>query len=62
MYVRVCAAQEATISKMKEILEIYSYEINEIRSTHLYMWNYIGSCHKESDIDTSYLEHSTAHF
>ena len=47
---------------MKNIVEIFNYEINKIRSTNGNMQNYIDSCHRKSEIRVAYLEQSTAYF
>ena len=61
-YEHVCTAQETTISKMKDIVDIYNSYIKEISSTKWYMWEYIDSCHMESERRAAYLEPSNAHF
>ena len=62
MYKRTCAAYEITISQMKEIVEIFYSEIQEIRSTNWYMQDYIDIFHKESERHAEYPEQSTGHF
>ena len=59
---RSCTLQETTIINMKDIMEIYNYDIKEIRSTNRDMKSYIDNCHKESERRASYPKHSTAHF
>ena len=34
MYERICATHETTISKIKEIMEIFNYDIKDICSTN----------------------------
>ena len=61
MYELACAAHEKTINQMEDILEIFNYEIKEIHSTNRDTQNYIGSCHKESEICAVYPEQRTTH-
>ena len=44
-YEQACAEYEMTISRMKEILEIFNSEIKEISSTNQDMRSYINSFH-----------------
>ena len=56
-YESVCTAKETNISKIREIVDIYKSDIEEI-----YAWEHIGGCHKESEKGAAYPEQSTAHF
>ena len=46
-YESVCAAQDVSVSKMKEIVEINKYEIDEICAINRDMQGHIDSGHKE---------------
>ena len=43
---RACEAQDMTISKMKEIVDIYKSEAEEIRAINQDMQENIDGCHK----------------
>ena len=42
----MCAAQETEINKMREVLDMYKYEIEEIRAINQDMQEHIDNCHK----------------
>ena len=53
-YERACVEKYRTISKMKEIVDIFYSEIKEIRPTSRDMQNYIDICHKEPEMCVEY--------
>ena len=61
-YERACASQDTTISNMKEIVEIYKFEIEEICAINRDMRGHIDSCHNESQRREVYTEQSTTYF
>ena len=51
-----------TISKKKDITNVYKYEIEEIHAINWDIREYIISCPKESELCAVYTEQSTAYF
>ena len=58
----MCAAKETTKNNMKEVLDMYKYDIVYIHAINRDMWEHIDCCHKESENCAAYAEHGTAHF
>ena len=56
MYECACTAHDMTIVQMKDIGEIFNYEIKDIRSINRDIQNCIDSCHKKSSIRAAYPE------
>ena len=47
---------------MREIVDIYKYNIEKIRDINWDMWEHVDICHKYSEICAAYPKQSTAHF
>ena len=54
MYEHVCSEQETNTRKIKETVDTFNYDINELRSTNRDMQTYIDSCKKESEKFAAY--------
>ena len=49
MYEHMCASYDTSTIQIEEIVEIFNYDIEDIRFTNQYMRNYIDNFHKESE-------------
>ena len=61
-YKCACAAQKTAISKMKEIVDMWKYDIEEINAINRDIREHIDSFHKEYESCAAYTEHRTVHF